>query len=104
MHRTVCDDMQPELTILLLPPREGSLARARRRNERNVRTRGTDENRFEREGDDFYRRVHEQYREIAQREPQRVAMIDDPGGIDAIAKLIFSIVRERLPLSAPTHA
>ena len=103
MHRTVCDDVQPDLTILLLPALEGSLARARRRNERNVRTRGTDENRFEREGDDFFGRVYEQYREIARREPARVAMIEDPGGIDSVAAAILSAVRERLPALATPH-
>ena len=50
LHAAVCDGFQPNLTILLLPPLEHSLNRARRRNERHVRTRGTDENRFEREG------------------------------------------------------
>ena len=103
MHRAVCDDVQPDLTILLLPPLEGSLARARRRNERNVRTRGTDENRFEREGDEFYGRVYEQYREIARREPDRIAMIEDPGGIEAIATTILTVVRERLPRMSPSH-
>ncbi len=99
MHRTVCDDVQPDLTILLLPPLEGSLTRARRRNERNVRTRGTDENRFEREGDEFYTRVYDQYREIAMREPKRVVLIEDAAGIDAIASLVLEVVRKRMSVS-----
>ncbi len=37
---------------------------------------GTDENRFEREGEPFYRRVFDKYREIAAREPLRVVTID----------------------------
>jgi len=99
MHRAVCDDVQPDLTILLLPPLEGSLTRARRRNERNVRTRGTDENRFEREGDEFYTRVYDQYREIAMREPERVVMIEDAAGIDAIASLVLEVVQKRMSLT-----
>jgi dTMP kinase len=98
MHEAVCDGFQPELTILLLPPLEGSLARARRRNERNVRVRGTDENRFEREGDEFYRRVYEQYREIARREPQRVVAIEDEAGIEEIAAKVLAVVRGRMKM------
>jgi dTMP kinase len=100
MHRVVCDDFQPELTILLLPPLEGSLTRARRRNERNVRTKGTDENRFEREGDEFYGRVYAQYREIAAREPGRVVAIEDEAGIDVIAEKVLAVVRARMGIVA----
>src|SRR5579875_2040757 len=46
MHKAACDGVQPDLTLLLLPPLASSLARARRRNERHVERRGTDENRF----------------------------------------------------------
>jgi dTMP kinase len=95
MHRAACDNIQPDLTILLLPPLEASLKRARRRNDRTVRQDGSDENRFEREGDDFYARVYDQYRVIAAREPQRVALLDQPGSIDEIAAQILAIVRER---------
>jgi dTMP kinase len=96
MHRVVCEDFQPDLTILLLPPLEGSLTRARRRNERNVRTRGTDENRFEREGDEFYGRVYAQYRAIAARETARVVAIEDEAGIEVIAEKVLAVVRERI--------
>jgi dTMP kinase len=96
MHAAVCDGFQPELTILLLPPLEGSLARARRRNERNVRTRGTDENRFEREGDEFYRRIYDQYVEIARRDSERVVTIEEEASIEAIAERIRAIVHERM--------
>jgi dTMP kinase len=100
MHSAACNNIQPDLTLLLLPPLEASLKRARRRNDRTVRQDGTDENRFEREGDDFYRRVYGQYRVIAEREPHRVALLDQPGSIDEIATQILSIVRERLASTA----
>ena len=96
MHRVVCEGFQPDLTVLLLPPLEGSLARARRRNERNVRVRGTDENRFEREGDEFYGRVYAQYQEIARRAPERVVAIEDEAGIEEIAEKVLAVVRERM--------
>jgi dTMP kinase len=96
MHKAACNDVWPELTILLLPPLEGSLHRARRRNEKQVRRAGADENRFEREGDAFYRRVYEQYETIARREPQRVVVIADEASIEAIAGRILEVVRARL--------
>jgi len=95
VHQAVCGGFQPELTILLLPPLEGSLARARRRNHQ-AQQRGTDENRFERESDAFYGRVYEQYREIARREPGRVFVVEDEADIDEVAERILKVVHERL--------
>ena len=98
MHAAVCDNLQPDLTLLLLPPLESSLRRARRRNQRSIQTQGTDENRFERESDDFYRRIHAGYQQIAAREPQRVVTIDDNGTIDQIHQIILQIVAAGSPL------
>ena len=96
VHKAVCGGFQPELTILLLPPLEASLMRARRRNERHARERGTDENRFEREGDEFYARVHEQYLVIARRDAQRVFVVATEDSIEAIAGRILEEVHARL--------
>jgi dTMP kinase len=96
MHQAACNGIQPDLTLLLLPPLDISLNRARRRNDRHIRQHGTDENRFEREGDDFYRRIYDQYRLIARREPGRVVLLDEPATIDRIAEQILSIVHQRL--------
>jgi dTMP kinase len=96
MHEAVCHGVQPELTILLLPPLAASLARARRRNERHARSSGADENRFEREGDAFYGRVYEQYSAIARREEHRVAVFAEEARIEVIAERILKVVRQRL--------
>jgi dTMP kinase len=96
MHRAVCNNVQPDLTLLLLPPLASSLRRARRRNDRTAQQAGTDENRFEREGDAFYTRVYEQYREIAQRDQSRVVVIADEAPIPVIAQRILEAVRLRL--------
>ena len=95
MHQSVCDGFQPALTILLLPPLEASLRRARRRNQRHIESRGTDENRFEREGDSFYSRVYAQYEEIARREPERVLAVRDDAPIELIANQLLAAVLER---------
>ena len=97
MHAAACDNLQPDLTILLLPPLGASLKRARRRNQRHVAQQGTDENRFERESDDFYRRIYEKYKEIATRESDRVAVITRNDSIEEIEKEIHAIVAKRIP-------
>jgi dTMP kinase len=102
LHAAVCDNLQPDLTLLLLPPLEASLHRARRRNHRSTQTHGTDENRFERESDDFYRRIYTKYEEIAAREPHRVIPITTHGGIEEIQKIIQHIVSQRIPAPTPT--
>ncbi len=75
MHAAAVEGLQPDLTMLLLPDLATSLFRARRRNTRHVQQSGTDENRFEREGDEFYARIHEAFERIAAREPERVVAI-----------------------------
>jgi dTMP kinase len=96
LHKAVCNDVQPEMTVLLLPPLERALKRARRRNDHAVKSSGADEGRFEREGDGFYRRVHEQYEAIARREPQRVVVFAEEASIEAIGERILEVVRARL--------
>jgi len=114
MHAAVCNNLQPDLTLLLLPPLEAALARARRRNHHHAaaptqpqpqaatQTQPADENRFEREPVDFYARIHAAYLEIAAREPNRVLIIanDDSGdnSIDAIELRIRALVAPRLAI------
>ena len=97
-HSTICDNFQPSLTILLLPPLEASLHRARRRNDRSIKHTGTDENRFEREDDAFYARIYTAYKTIAAREPERVVAIEDDASIDDIQQKIQAIVAGRLEI------
>lgn len=96
LHQVMCGGLDPELTILLLPNFTRSLERARRRNGRTAAREGTDEGRFEQENEIFYRRVFDQYREIARREPLRVVAIESDEGIEAIHQRIVKIVEERL--------
>lgn len=96
LQRAVCDNLQPDLTILLLPAFSTSLFRARRRNIRQAEHSGTDENRFEREGDRFYERIHLAYEAIAAREPDRVVVIRHDAAIPIIERQIREIVQSRL--------
>jgi len=100
LHRAICNNLQPDLTILLLPSLTTSLARARRRNQRNVQKDGTDENRFEREPDEFYARIHHEYEAIAAREPERVLVLgeaESDSSIDAVELRIRALVADRVP-------
>jgi dTMP kinase len=101
MHRLVCNNLQPNLTLLLLPSLEVSLERARRRNQRASDQNEPDESRFEAEQDAFYRRVWEKYREIAAREPNRVVLIEGDLSIDEVHEQIIEAVAERLLRLAP---
>ena len=96
LHRLVCGSLQPDLTLLLLPSLQSSLTRARHRNERSVAQTGKDENRFELEQGEFFKRVWEKYREIARREPNRVVLIEGNLDIDEVHEQIVEAVSERL--------
>jgi dTMP kinase len=100
LHAAVCGSLQPDLTLLLLPPLAASLARARRRNQRSTQSHGTDENRFERESDEFYSRIHAAYLAIAAREPQRVVTLTNDGTIEDIELEIRQAIKGRLPISS----
>ena len=98
MHAVMCGGIKPNLTILLLPDFNRSLARARRRNDRSDK----DENRFESEDQAFYRRVYDKYREIAVRDPGRVVVIEGDQPIESIHQQIVRLVDEKLRASALT--
>jgi len=97
LHNAVCGSLQPDLTLLLLPPLEASLIRARRRNHRHTQTQGTDENRFEREPDEFYHRIYDAYARIAERDAARVVTIAHDHGIEEIQQIIHHIVTQKIP-------
>jgi dTMP kinase len=96
MHRIVCGGLQPDLTLLLLPGFNVSLARARHRNNRAEAESGKNEGRFETEQDAFYRRVWNKYREIARREPDRVVLIEGDLSIEEVHEQIVEAVTERV--------
>jgi dTMP kinase len=96
LHQLVCGDLQPDLTLLLLPSLQLSLNRARRRSARVAEQTGKDESRFEQEDDAFYGRVWEKYREIAVREPERVVLIEGDLGVDEVHEQIVEAVAMRL--------
>ncbi len=104
LHRILCGNLHPDLTLLLLPSLDSSLIRARRRNQRAQTQAGPessqDENRFESEQDSFYTHVWQKYREIALREPNRVVLIEGDLSIDEVHQKIVEAVSARLQLAS----
>jgi dTMP kinase len=106
LHRVLCGNLQPDLTVLLDSDPAMSLGRARRRNQRandsahKSTNKHTDENRFEQQNRAFFTRVHTGFRAIAAREPQRVVAIDASGSPPQTHRRIMEVVARKLKLMA----
>jgi dTMP kinase len=106
LHRVLCGDLQPDLTILLDSDPAMSVGRARRRNRRASRGAGknagkhhADENRFEQQSRAFFARVREEYLAIAAREPQRVVAVDASGTPVQTHRRIMELVGRKAKLA-----
>jgi dTMP kinase len=103
LHRILCGNLQPELTILMDSDVAASVERARRRNQaRSDRGGEADESRFEQESRAFFGRVRSAYLAIAAREAERVVVVDARGPAEETHAQIVDIVRRRLKLAART--
>ena len=103
LHRVLCGDLQPDLTILMDSDVAASVERARRRNKTRAAGKAgaeRDENRFEQESRAFFGRVRQAYLAIAAREPQRVVVVDARGTPEETHRQIVSVVRRKLKLAA----
>lgn len=100
LHRVLCGDLQPDLTILMDSNPQASVNRARRRNRSaSKHSSGShDENRFEQETRSFFARVREGYLAIAKREPERVVVVDARGTPEQTHRKILEILSDRLGL------
>jgi dTMP kinase len=104
LHRVLCGNLQPDLTILMDSEVAASVERARRRNKARASENGGngDENRFEQESRAFFGRVRHAYLAIAEREPQRVVVVNARGVAGETHTKIVEIVRRKLKLTAKT--
>lgn len=99
LHRLLCGNLQPDLTILLDSDAASVVSRARRRNKRASRISGRghgDENRFEQETRAFFERVRHGYLQIVKREPQRMVVVDARGTPIETHKRIMEVVARKL--------
>lgn len=104
LHRVLCGNLHPDLTLLLDSNPLASVSRARRRNKRAANrakgsaSRGHDENRFEQETRAFFARVRDGYMVIAKREPGRVVMVDARGTPGQTHQKIVEIVKRKMKI------
>jgi dTMP kinase len=104
LHRILCEDLQPDLTILLSSDPATSVARARQRNRHSADSakknadKHLDENRFEQQSRAFFGRVHDGYLAIAAREPQRVVAVDASGTPAQTHRRIMDVLQRKLKL------
>lgn len=98
LHKILCSNLQPDLTVLMDSDVATSVQRARRRNK--TQTNGkNNENRFEQENRAFFERVREAYLKIADREPQRVITVDARGTPEETHRRIMEVVRRKLKVA-----
>lgn len=98
LHRELCGDLWPDLTLLLDSDLDSSVARARSRNQKS----DSSEGRFEAEDAAFFRRVHQGFEDIAARERGRIVRVS-VGTIQSTEAELLRVVESRLPqLTSPT--
>jgi dTMP kinase len=92
LHRDLCRDLWPDLTLLLDSDLDTSVLRARSRN----RKANSCEGRFEGENAAFFRRVRKGFESVAQREPNRVMKIPS-GSIQDVEVRVLQVIEKRFP-------
>jgi len=91
LYDLVVGDFKPDLTLILDLPVKAGLARATERN--------TDgEDRYERMGIAFHETLRGAFHDIAERAPERCALIDAAGSPEEVADAIWQEVASRLKL------
>ena len=90
LHRLVVDDVAPDLTLIFDMPVEVGLERAS--------SRGEGEDRYERMGIEFHKRLRQGFLDIERKDPARCKIIDASGDIGAVAMAVTAEVSERFGL------
>jgi dTMP kinase len=93
VDRIACRGLVPDLTLVIDIDTDAGLARAHHRN----RSRGDlGESRIDAQAVEFHHRVREAYHALADREPQRVRIIDGNGLERAVAEKVWEVAKEVL--------
>lgn len=91
LDHIACRGLVPDLTLLIDIDAETSLKRAWARNASETSSDRMDEQSLE-----FHRRVYAAYHALAERDPQRVRIIDGRPGIEQIAEEIWKVVERHV--------
>jgi len=92
LHRELCHDLWPDLTLLLESDFDSSLVRARNRNQSSQ----SSESRFESEDAAFFRRVQQGFEQIAARELVRMTRIPS-AAIQQVEAGVLRSIEKRFP-------
>jgi dTMP kinase len=82
LDRVACQGLRPDLTLLIDTDVDTALDRSRRRNDRTHNS----ESRIDEEGRGFHERVRRGYLSLAEREPDRIVVIDGRKSIGEVAR------------------
>jgi dTMP kinase len=93
LYTLTVGDFAPDLTLILDLPVELGLARAFARRDGEDRYEGLDTA--------FHERLRQGFREIAEREPTRCAIVDAGGEVTGVQAAIRTLVAERLKIALP---
>jgi dTMP kinase len=96
LHVAAGIERSPDRTLLLDLPVEEALARARGRDRQSGRA--ADEGRFEAEALEFHSRVRDGYAELAERDPDRIVVVDAAGPIRTVQARVRRAVQDLWPL------
>jgi dTMP kinase len=94
LHRLVCGDLTPDLTLLFDLEPETGLARAWRQIDSGGRTDA--ESRFEQEAVAFHRKVRDGYLDLARKAPRRFRVVDAMKPPREVSQAIEAIMAEFL--------
>lgn len=94
LHRLVCADMQPDLTLLFDLAPEIGLKRALR--ELRNGSRSEDESRFEAEKIEFHHKVRDGYLELARLNPERFRIIDASVDKNQVSRQVEEVLRDTM--------
>ncbi len=95
LHQLVCDDLQPDITLLFDLAPEVGLARAWEAIDSGGRTR--QETRFENEKLAFHQKVREGYLDLVRCEPHRFRVIDAFGTIEDVSEAVEETLASLFP-------
>ncbi|MCP4075587.1 MAG: dTMP kinase [Gammaproteobacteria bacterium] len=94
LHQLSIGDFTPDFVLILDIDETVALARAE--------ARGTGEDRFEKKGNDYHRKVRNAFRDIAESDTERYKLIDASGSMDEVTAKIIAAVNSRFSLKLST--
>ena len=94
LYRISLSDFEPDLTIVLDVPVDVGLSRSGQRLDEE----GSDEDRFERMGNNFHARLRDGFLKIARENPARCRVIDASGTEDSVEQAVWQVIAKEFDL------